>query len=83
MTKSYFINNLSLKNRYNNWEEGIIAPRFTLKNLADELHYYLRIYIRKKKPFLKILAFLFLNVIQRVLYTLGTNLTKKNYRMLF
>jgi len=83
MTKSYIINKSFAKGSYNNWEAGIIAPKFTMKNFADELHYYLRIYLRKKKPFLKILAFIFLNAFQRILYTLGTNLTKIKFRVLF
>ncbi len=61
---------------YNSWEQSIIAPKFTLNNFADELHYYLRVYLRKRKPILKILMFLFLNAIQRIFYTFGTNIIK-------
>ncbi len=76
MTKSYIIFNNKKENLYNSWEESIIAPKFTIKNFAEELHYYLRIYIRKNKPLSKILIFLFLNATQRILYTFGMFLIK-------
>jgi len=76
MTKSYIAFKDKKGNFYNSWEESIIAPKFTIKNFADELHYYLRIYIRKNKPLSKILMFLFLNATQRILYTFGMLLIK-------
>ena len=76
MTKSYIVINDKKGNVYNSWEESLIAPKFTIKNFADELHYYLRIYLRKNKPLSKILIFLFLDATQRILYTIGTFLIK-------
>ncbi len=76
MTKSYFAFKNKIVNTYDSWEESLIAPKFTIKNFADELHYYLRIYLRKNKPVSKILIFLFLNATQRILYTIGTFLIK-------
>jgi len=76
MTKSYIVINDKKGNVYNSWEESLIAPKFTIKNFADELHYYLRIYLRKNKPLSKILFFLFLNATQRILYTFGMFLIK-------
>jgi len=61
------------------WEESIVAPKFNLKNFVDELHYYTRIYIKRKKTFFKSIKFLFLNIVQRILYTYGTLLFKVNY----
>ncbi len=58
MTKSYFINSQLPQTSYRSWEESIIAPKFNLKNFVDELHYYIRIYITQKKPFLKSISFL-------------------------
>ncbi len=80
MTKSYIKTGLSLETTYNSWEESIIAPKFTLKNFADELHYYLRINLRKQKSLWKNLTFLFLNAIQRIFYTIGTDIIKIKYR---
>ena len=76
MTKSYIMLNNKKENIHNSWEESLIAPKFTIKNFTDELHYYLRIYIRKNKPLSKILMFLFLNATQRILYTFGMFLIK-------
>ncbi len=76
MTKSYITPKEKEGNIYSSWEESLIAPKFTIKNFADELHYYLRIYIRKNKPLSKILMFLFLNATQRILYTFGMFLIK-------
>ena len=76
MTKSYFVINEKKDNIYGSWKESLIAPKFTIKNFADELHYYLRIYLRENKPLSKILIFLFLNATQRILYTIGTILIK-------
>jgi len=59
MTKSYFINSQLPQKSYRSWEESIIAPKFNLKNFVDELHYYIRIYINQKKPFLKSMNFYF------------------------
>ncbi len=81
MTKSYIINNSINKNFYNNWDEGIIAPKFNLKSLIDELHYYSRIYILQRKSFLITIKFLFLNAIQRIFYTLGTFLTSHSTKI--
>ena len=81
MTKSYVKIEINNENRiYNSWEESVIAPKFTLKNFADELHYYLRIYLRKQKSLWKNLIFLFLNAIQRIFYTIGTDIIKIKYR---
>jgi len=54
MTKSYIVFKDKKGNFYNSWEESLITPKFTIKNFADELHYYLRIYLRKNKPLSKI-----------------------------
>ena len=80
MTKSYIKTGLSLETIYNSWEESIIAPKFTLKNFADELHYYLRINLREQKSLWKNLTFLFLNAIQRIFYTIGTDIIKIKYK---
>lgn len=80
MTKSYIKTGLSLETIYGSWEESIIAPKFTLKNFADELHYYLRINLRKQKSLWKNLTFLFLNAIQRIFYTIGTDIIKIKYK---
>ncbi len=53
------------------WEAGIIAPRLTLRALANELHYHFRRYLEKDYLMFKIAPFLFLNLIQRLLYTYG------------
>ncbi len=82
MTKSYLIFDTDNNKNYTTWQESIIAPKFSLKNFADELHYYLRIYIIKKKSFNEIIKFLFLNVVQRIFYTMGTKIVlirKKKY----
>jgi len=55
MTKSYIVNNNKKGNVYNSLEESLIAPKFTIKNFANELHYYLRKYLIKNKPISKIL----------------------------
>lgn len=78
MTKSYLIYQLN-QNQYESWEKSIIAPKFNLKNFVGELHYYIRIYIKKEIPFLKSLMFLFLNITQRMLYTYGTFLINLKY----
>lgn len=54
------------------WEKGISAPKLTLSELANELHFHLRVYIRKKYGLTKIIVFLFFNLIQRILYTTGS-----------
>ena len=77
VTKSYIIITINDENLYQSWEESLVAPKFTIKNLVDELHYYIRIYIKKKKTYLKIFQFLFLNIVQRILYTLGTFIIKR------
>ena len=76
MTKSYITIKEKKEILYNSWEENLITPKFTIKNFADELHYYLRIYLRKNMPVFKITFFLFLNATQRILYTFGTFLIK-------
>ena len=81
MTKSYFKIDQSTDVIYSSWEQSILAPKFNLKNFADELHYFLRIYQRKRIPIFKKLIFLFLNVIQRIFYTFGTNFIKFRYKM--
>ncbi|HEC38508.1 hypothetical protein LCGC14_0706020 [marine sediment metagenome] len=80
MTNSYLVFESNNNRNYTEWQESIIAPKFSLKNFANELHYYLRIYIIKKKSFNEILKFLFLNAIQRIFYTIGTKiaLIRKN-----
>jgi len=80
MTKSYITINEKKENIHNSWEESLIAPKFTIKNFVDELHYYLRFYLRNNKPISKIAIFLFLNAIQGILYTLGTFLIKIKLR---
>ena len=76
MTKSYIIIEKVKKGKYQPWEQSLNAPRFTIRNFADELHFYLRIYINQKKSLGKIMIFLFLNSIQRILYTTGAFLIK-------
>ena len=65
---------------YNSWCLELITPKFTIRNFSDELHYYLRIYLKQKKSFWGILIFLFLNATQRVCYTIGSFIIKKKYR---
>ena len=76
MTKSYERIFSSKEDIYNGWEESILAPKLTIKSLADELHYYLRLYMIKNKNILKILLFLMLNGAQRIFYTFGTLIIK-------
>ena len=57
---------------YESWEESIIAPKLTLKSFADELHYYIRLYLLKRKKLTDFFLFLFLNATQRIFYTIGT-----------
>lgn len=76
MTKSYERIFSLQQDSYNGWEESIIAPKLTIKSLADELHYYLRLYMIKNKNVLKILLFLMLNGAQRIFYTFGTLIIK-------
>ena len=76
MTKSYERIFSSKEDIYNGWEESILAPKLTIKSLADELHYYLRLYMIKNKNILKILLFLMLNGAQRISYTFGTLIIK-------
>ena len=76
MTKSYLIPEKNIENYHQSRKHCLIAPKFTIKNFTYELHYYLRIYISDKKPIIKIFMFLFLNAIQRTLYTFGTFLVK-------
>jgi len=80
MAKSYLVINDKKDNIYRHWEESLIPPKFTIKNFADELHNYLRIYLKKNKPISKILIFLFLNATQRILYTIGTFLIKIKFK---
>ena len=80
MTKSYVGLERGVDIIYNSWEQSIIAPKFTLKNFADELHYYLRINLGKQKSLWKNLTFLFLNAIQRIFYTIGTNIIIIKYK---
>lgn len=80
MTKSYIGLETEKGEIYNSWDQCIIAPKFTLRNFAEELHYYLRIYLIKKKSFTKIVMFLFLNAIQRIFYTIGTNFINIRYK---
>ncbi|KKM86030.1 hypothetical protein LCGC14_1283130 [marine sediment metagenome] len=82
MTKSYLIFK-SNNSKNNTWQESIIAPKFSLKNFADELHYYLRIYLLKKKSFNKIIKFLLLNAVQRIFYTIGTKIALIRYKKLY
>lgn len=51
------------------WEQGIVAPKLTFKALVDELHYHLRVYIKKNYSFPKIMIFLVFNIVQRILYS--------------
>ncbi len=81
MTKSYIKLDSGADLIYNSWEQSILAPKFNLKNFADELHYYLRLYLRKRKPILKIVIFLFLNATQRIFYTFGTIIIKIKNKM--
>ena len=76
MTKSYDWIFASQQDSYNGWEESIIAPKLTIKSLADELHYYLRLYLIKNKNVWRILLYLMLNGVQRIFYTFGTFLIK-------
>jgi hypothetical protein len=76
LTKSYLKLDFNTSFFYNSWEQSIIAPKFTLRNFIDEMHYYLRFYIRKKRKVTIILIYLFLNATQRIFYTLGTFLIK-------
>ena len=76
MTKSYINIQKESEGLYQPWEQSLIAPRFTIKNFAEELHFYLRIYIKQKRSLTKIIIFLFLNAIQRILYTIGTFLIR-------
>ena len=76
MTKSYDWIFTSQQDSYNEWEESIIAPKLTIKSFADELHYYLRLYLIKNKNVRKILLYLMLNGVQRIFYTFGTLLIK-------
>ncbi len=82
MTKSYIMIKDKKGNVYNSWEESLIAPKFSIKNFADELHYYLRIYLRTNMSLTKIIMFLFLNAIQRILYTIGTEFIKIKFRII-
>lgn len=76
MTKSYDWIFTSQQDSYNGWEESIIAPKLTIKSFADELHYYLRLYLIKNKNVRRILLYLMLNGVQRIFYTFGTLLIK-------
>ena len=80
MTKSYLVLETEKGEIYNSWEQSIIAPKFTLRNFTGELHYYLRIYLSKKKSFTKIIMFLFLNAVQRIFYTVGTTIINIRYK---
>ncbi|KKM02476.1 hypothetical protein LCGC14_1784060 [marine sediment metagenome] len=80
MTKSYVELDRDVDIICNSWEQSIIAPKLTLKNFADELHYYLRINLQKQKSLWKNLIFLFLNAIQRIFYTIGTDIIKIKYK---
>ena len=80
MTKSYDRIFSSQHDSSKGWEESIIAPKLSIKSLADELHYYLRLYLIENKNFLKILVFLMLNGAQRIFYTFGTFLIKISYQ---
>ncbi len=80
MTKSYLVLETKKGEICNSWEQCIIAPKFTLKNFTGELHYYLRVYLSKKKSFTKIMMFLFLNAVQRIFYTVGTNIINIRYK---
>ena len=51
------------------WEEGIVAPKITIRALKDELHFYLRIYLKKGYDIRRIISFLFLYLVQRLLYS--------------
>lgn len=79
MTKAYIKKEAFSSRTYEEWDNSIIAPKFSLKNFSDELHFYLRIYLLKDKPLVKILIFLFLNAIQRVFYTIGNLIVKLTY----
>lgn len=76
MTKSYLYSFETKNQIYKNWEIELIAPRLTIKNFAHEMHYYIRIYIKQEKPFLKLVKFLFLNAVQRIFYTIGAFLSR-------
>lgn len=79
MTKAFINTKKIPKINYNKWEQTIIAPKLTLRNFSDEMHYYFRIYLQDGKRFPKIILFLFLNVIQRIFYTIGTLIIKLNF----
>jgi len=59
------------KNKAQEWEKGIVAPKLTIRALKDELHFYLRIYLKKGYNSRKITFFMFLYLAQRLLYSYG------------
>ncbi len=71
LTCMLIVKNFLLAPRVAEWEAGIIAPRLTPRALANELHYHFRRYLDKGYFLLKIAPFLFLNLVQRILYTYG------------
>ena len=71
LTCSWIIEKQSSANRVAEWEAGIIAPPLTIRSLADELHFHFRRYLEKEYSLAKVIPFLFLNLVQRFLYTYG------------
>jgi hypothetical protein len=67
MTHSFLLKKAS--DALNEWNEGIIAPKLTLGELKDELHFHLRKYLHKGYRKRKIIVFMFFYCIQRILYT--------------
>ena len=68
MTHTWLKNNTQ-ESPTQEWEEGIVAPKITIRALKDELHFYLRIYLKKGYNIQKIISFLFLYLVQRLLYS--------------
>ncbi len=82
VSKSYIIYQLN-QEYYNSWEKHIIAPKFNIQYLFNDLYYYLRIYVNSGKGFWKSMKFLFLKIIERLLYTYGTFVIKiKNQKQI-
>ncbi len=76
VSKSYTIYQLNQEYE-NSWEKYIISPKFNIQYLLSVLYYYLRIYVNSGKGFWKSMKFLFLKMIERIIYTYGTFVIKK------
>jgi glycosyltransferase involved in cell wall biosynthesis len=62
------------KKKYDNsWEKYIISPKFNIQYLLSVLYYYVRIYVNSGIGFWKSMKFLFLKIIERLLYSYGTH----------